>query len=129
MKILKLLAVLWCAVIMSVSFTSCSDDDDDKDDKEELSLVGTWRDSYDGDWDELTFKKDGSFTWTWYEEGDEDIETGTYTYKHPKLTLIYDEDEMYDDGEKEVYIVKSISSSKLVLYSEDEDETYTYSKK
>ncbi|MCM1031973.1 MAG: lipocalin family protein [Oscillibacter sp.] len=133
MKILKLLAVLWCAVIMSVSFTSCSkdDDDDDKDDKEESLLIGTWRDdTYDDEWDELTFKKDGSFTWTLYDEKDgTDVSTGTYTYKHPKLTLIFDEDEYYDDGEKEVYIVKSISSSKLVLYSEDEDETMTYSKK
>ncbi len=118
---------------MSMVATSCSkdDDDDDKDDKKESLLIGTWRDdTYDDEWDELTFKKDGSFTWTWYEEKYGTTRNmGTYIYKDPKLTLIFDEDEEYDDGEKEVYMVKSISSSKLVLYSEDEEETYTYNKK
>lgn len=126
MKILKLLAILWVAVVMSVAFTSCSkDDDDDKDDKEESLIIGTWRDSYDGDWDELTFKKDGSFTWTFYEEGKgSDTERGTYTYEHPILKLSY-------DGDIEIYRVISISSSKLVLCFDDEDETYTdtYTKK
>lgn len=63
MKILKLLAILWVAVMMSVSFASCSDDD--KDEQEDSLLVGTWLDGIEGE-DEaqmVTFEKDGSFVW------------------------------------------------------------------
>lgn len=128
MKILKLLAVLWTAAIMSVAFTSCSkDDDDDKDDKEESLIIGTWRDSSDEGWDEFTFKKDGSFSWTFYEEGKgpADTEIGTYTYNHPALKLTFEE------GDIEMYRVISISSSKLVLrfFDDEEDETWTYTKR
>lgn len=120
MKILKLLAVLWTAAIMSVAFTSCSkDDDDDKDEKEESLIIGTWRDSADEEWDEYTFKKDGSFTSqdSWgYDE------TGTYIYEHPNLKL------RYEEGDVELYRVISISSSKLVLQDEDYD-IFTYTKR
>ena len=47
MKILKLLAILWVAVMMSVSFASCSDDD--KDEQEDSLLVGTWLDGIEGE--------------------------------------------------------------------------------
>lgn len=100
------------------------DEDDSDSDSNNSKLVGSWRDSYDDGWDEITFRKDGSFTWTLYEEGKGmEKETGTYTYKHPNLIF------EYDDGYEDSYIVKSISASKLVLYLELEDELCTYFKK
>lgn len=93
---------------------------DGNDDSNNSAIVGTWRDTYDGEWDELTFKNDGTFTWTWYEEGKSDIETGTYIYNHPILKLTY------HGGDSEIYTVKSISSSELLL--DDEYEVCTYKK-
>lgn len=95
---------------MSVSATSCNKDDDEDDN----GIVGTWRDTYEGEWDELTFKSDGTYTWTFYDEKDgNDIETGTYTYTHPILKLTYRD----EDGEvwSDVYTIKSISSSQLEI--------------
>ena len=122
MRILKLLAMLFVAATVCMSVMSCNKDDDD--DKGNSELVGTWRDTYDGDWDEITFKSDGTFVWTWHEEGKQDaVERGPYTYKHPELKL-YDE-----DGDYEVYYVKSISSSLLVVNGSDGDEFGRYQKK
>lgn len=125
MKILKLLAMLFVAVTMCF-VTSCSkDDDDDKDDKKNSELVGTWRDSYDGDWDEITFKSDGTYIWTWHEEGkSDDVDRGTYIYNHPDLKF-YDKD---GDLLEHLY-VKSISSSLLVLNDSDDEEYGSYKKR
>lgn len=96
-----------------------SDNGNDEENSDNSQLVGTWRDSYDGDWDEYTFNSNGTYTWVSYENGKgQDTETGTYTYNHPTLTLKCDGDTM-------VYTVKSISSTKLVLSSEEGEETYT----
>lgn len=121
MKILKLLAMLCVITTVSVSVTSCNkDDDDDKN-----GIVGTWRDTYDDGWDEYTFNDDGTYVSTVYDKGETDKYRGTYTYNHPTLKLTYrDED---GDEDYEIYTVKSISSSELLL--EDEWDTYTYKKR
>ncbi|MDE7073702.1 MAG: hypothetical protein K2O69_01400 [Odoribacter sp.] len=111
MKILKLLAMLCVITTVSVSVTSCNKDDDDEKDP----IVGTWRDTYGDSWDEITFKSDGTYTWTFYEDGkpsDTDIEIGTYVYNHPVLKLTYRD----EDGEDyDTFTVKSISSSELAI--------------
>ncbi len=121
MRILKLLAMLFVAATVCMSVMSCSKDDDD--DKGNSELVGTWRDTYDGGWEEFTFKSDGTFICAWHEKGKSDYVEGTYTYKHPELKL-YDE-----DGDYEVYYVKSISSSLLVVNDSDGDVYGSYQKK
>lgn len=135
MKILKLLAILWVAVMMSVSFASCSDDD--KDEQEDSLLVGTWIDGIEGE-DEaqkVTFKKDGSFVWIdWYEDEEMESDTvkGTYTYEHPVLTLRpnYESDDENEDVEEEVvYKVRTISETDLVLDFEEEEEAWTFKRK
>ena len=124
MKILKLLAMLCVIATVSVSVTSCNKDDDDDDN----GIVGTWRDTYDDEWDEITFKSNGTFTWTWHEDGyTDEVEEGTYKYEHPTLKLsIRDEEDgkVYTD----TYTVISVSSSELKLSEEDDDEIYTYKK-
>lgn len=100
-------------------------DDGNKDDEGNISdnqsIIGTWRDSYNGEWDEFTFKSDGTFIWTFYEKGETDSESGTYTYNHPTLTLTYN----YEGEEDyEVLIIKSISSSQIVIDMEEELCTY-----
>lgn len=120
--------MLFVAVTMCF-VTSCSKDDDDKDDDEDdkknAVLVGTWRDTYDEDWDEITFKSDGSYIWTLHEEGKgNNVERGTYTYNHPDLKF-YDE-----DGELlEHLYVESISSSLLVLNDSEDEEYGSYKKR
>ncbi|MCX4291557.1 MAG: hypothetical protein OSJ36_07205 [Odoribacter sp.] len=135
MKILKLLAILWVAVMMSVSFASCSDDD--KDEQEDSLLVGTWLDGIEGE-DEaqmVTFEKDGSFVWIeWYEDEDmlSDTVQGTYTYEHPVLTFRanYESDDENEDVEEElVYKVRTISETDLVLDFEEEEEAWTFKRK
>jgi len=120
MKILKLLAMLCMVAAINAVATSCKDDDDDDDNSENSLLISTWRWSEDGDWEEYTFNSNGTYTCVYYEYGKgQDTETGTYTYNHPTLTLKY-------DGDTEVYTVKSISDTQLILEDDYENETYIY---
>ena len=114
-----------CVITMvSVSVTSCNKDDDDDD---KGGIVGTWRTTYGDSWDEITFKSDGTYTWTFYEDGkssDSDLEIGTYVYNHPVLRLTYRD----GDGEEyDTYTVKLITSSELAI--EGYGDIITYKKR
>lgn len=73
-RLRTLMAVMMC-VLMSVTFTSCSDDDDDEPTQ---SLVGKWKatDS-DGSWDMWEFNSNGTLTRTSYDadHGDKEVST------------------------------------------------------
>ncbi|MBO5185898.1 MAG: lipocalin family protein [Prevotella sp.] len=122
------LIILLCCNI----FMCCSDDDDNNNGTETSlsALVGKWRQSYYDGYIEMTFNKDGSGTE--YEEG---YAPGgylthfdwTYNERTRKLTIKYIDD---DELDTEVYIVKSISQSRMILEDEDGDtqiwERYSY---
>lgn len=78
--------------MLSISFVSCSDDDDISN-----SIVGTWRYEEDGYYDVVTFKSDGTGTWTEYELGDYDSWFFTYTYDYTSMVLVV----RYEDGDTE----------------------------
>lgn len=108
--------------------TSCAEEGAD-------DLVGQWRgvsvvyeyldDDYEYEYninDELfVFKSNGRFQSYYKVSGEWEFdEMGTYTYKNKKLTFLFDEDE--DDPE--TFVVKSLTSDKLILQYTDEYDDY-----
>lgn len=71
------------AILMSVNFMSCKDDDDDAGN--DVSIVGTWVDFEDEDYLTITFKSDN--TWSWDMEGW--IASGTYSISGKKLEIVF----------------------------------------
>ena len=100
-----MLLVLTCA-----GFAACSDDEDSSGGYESM-IVGTWSESGDDYW--ITFYPNGK-----YREGDD---SGRYFINKNFLTLI---EEDYGSGSYEdVFQIKSLSKTQLVL-GEDEYEEY-----
>ena len=134
MKTLRFIGMAIVAIIMSVNFVACSDDDD------ENPLVGTWvsiedRNSVEYK-DVMTINSDGTGSSAIYENGQidkEGVENFKYTYdeKSKVFTFIWEEDSY---GETDIYSmrVQELTSSKLVLVDdideEGEGEVITYTK-
>lgn len=152
MKTLRLIGMAVIAVIMSVNFAACSDDDDETPTTDKL--VGQWTLTYEEVWEKfqnnpeenyeqkgepndecffyghLTFNENGSFTE--YEMDNTIIGTGKWILRNNELTLTYRGDEEYPETLK----VIEFSSNKLVLEfydkQDDGDEEYckmTYQRK
>lgn len=124
MKTLRMIGLAVIAILMSVNFISCKDDDE----SDNNSIVGTW--VYSGKtWeDSWTFKKDGSFT-----EASLDLDepedswwgAGTYTYNESSSELVLTYKTETYDGETTPYDEVSryhavVNSGKLYVYSLDE---------
>lgn len=75
--------------MLSMTFVSCSDDDDEVV-KESSSIVGTWewRDDESEDYDIITFRKDGTGTWSQYYDDESEIENFSYQYDSSTKRLI-----------------------------------------
>ncbi len=132
-NVLSLMALLMVTFFMSVSMTSCSDDDEKVDgDAAKEMLVGQWvliKDVTDinGETDTeeypaeareeiLTFKADGSCSSQWPSENQTDNGKWVLGDDGKGLTVTM-------DGETPMSItVRELSSSKLVLYYEEEFE-------
>lgn len=101
--------------------SSCGDDDGPNG----SSIVGSWTCSkhYYGGSDTYTFKKNGTFSWTysgtanWFDD-----ESGTYTFNGSMLTLTNKR------GFSWIYMVVGLSDSSVIFIDEDGDK-YTYYKK
>ena len=103
------------AVIMSVNFTACSDDDED--DKQSNTIIGTWEVTGDSDSDEeynaigeiYTFYSNGTVLNEW--------ENDFYTYKYKLnsdntiLSIDYED----GDGYEEMYL--EITDNKLMKWT------------
>ena len=134
MKTLRFIGMALVAIIMSVNFVACSDDDD------ENPLVGTWvnienRSSVEYK-DVMTINADGTGSDAIYINGQLDkdgVDNFRYTYDENSkvFTWIWEED---SNGESDVYSmhVQELTSSKLVLVDdideEGEGEVITYTK-
>lgn len=126
MKLSNLWSIL-VAVMLSLclaTVTSCSDDDHDG-----TSIVGTWYyvDSYysaSEDYVKLVFKENGTGLWYYYENGSLDEKERfewEYDERSKELAIFFT-----GDTDEVVFLtVKSVSSSKLVLYDHEERETFT----
>lgn len=129
MKAFRILATLMMAVVC-VGLSSCSKDDDEKTPEiNQANLIGKWQSTWervheiqngkevtisdeaytDGFWE---FKADG----TCLQDGDSQLYK--WTLKDNELTII---DELR--GFTDIYIVKELTASKLVLVFEDWDNT------
>ena len=124
MKTLRFIGMAIVAIIMSVNFVACSDDDD------ENPLVGTWvsienRNSVEYK-DVMTINSDGTGSSAIYENGQIDkdgVDNFRYTYDENSkvFTWIWEED---SDGESDVYSmhVRELTGSKLVLVDDMDEE-------
>lgn len=129
MKAFRILAALMMAVVC-VGLSSCSKDDEEKSPEiNQANLIGKWQSTWervheiqngkevvlsdeaytDGSWE---FKANGTCT------QDEDSQLYKWTLKDYELTII---DELR--GFTDIYIVKELTSNKLVLVFEDWDNT------
>ena len=142
MKTLRLIGMAIVAVIMSVNFTACSDDDDEGEGKSlSEKLVGHWVLTYEEGYEKDVFHPEDDRAWS-HEPKDECEYFGNFTFRadgtyseydldgtnNPQgiekwevngdvITLIEDEFKQYD------LKVLEISSSKLVLEHYFKDET------
>lgn len=153
MKTLRFIGMAIIAVIMSVNFMACSDDDEDTPPTSE-NIAGQWTLVYEEVWEKfvnhpeenyewagkpmeecyffghLTLRAEGTFTE--YEMDNSTLGTGEWELKNQAITLIYDGDEEYPITLK----VLELTSNKLVLEyydkQDDGDEEYckmTYQRK
>lgn len=103
------------AVIMSVNFTACSDDDED--DKQSNTITGTWEVTGDSDSDEeynaigeiYTFYSNGTVLNEW------ENDFYTYNYKLNSDNTILSIDYEDGDGYEEMYL--EITDNKLMKWT------------
>lgn len=136
MKKFKFLATVCIALVASlVTFSSCSDDGDDS----ASMLIDKWvtvhehyyeiydGEEFGGDYDVTeddnptiwTFYKDGLLTDGGREHGNWIIDEWSYEYSNGKLTIFY------NDGESDVYTVKKLTKSSLIVELNYVEEDYT----
>lgn len=108
-------------LITFISIVACSNDDEENNDNATPSeLIGSW--IRDDNRAGFTFEE-GNIGIEW-EKVPSDSWSISYTIKGKTLTISDNE-----NGEKEKYNIKKLSSQTLILVYEDENEEYVYSKK
>ena len=114
MKTLRFIGMALVAIIMSVNFVACSDDDDNP-------IVGTWRSEVDnyGYSDSYTFNADGSGIWQEFKDGKQiDSESFKYSLDGDKITFTWSDGETYTS-------TFSISGNRLTIKDNSDSVTYT----
>ena len=122
MKTLKKLHTLLVMIAICLCFTNCSKEDDDNGgDSDSSALVGSWFYEEEDYYEEITFKKNGTFilySEEYYDgEWDEYEGRGTYSVKGDKLTVDFD-DEVSTSTFK-------VTSNKLTI-KDEEGDTFVY---
>ena len=122
MKTLRFIGMAIVAIIMSVNFVACSDDDDDN------PIVGTWRSEVDnyGYSDSYTFNADGSGIWQEFKDNKQtDSESFKYSVESGDGVTV-DGDKITFTWTDEVYTSTfSISGNRLTIKDNEDSETYT----
>lgn len=95
MRTLRFIGMAIVAVIMSINFAACSDDDE----KEATTTIeGTWKYTSSSDEDlrsgTFTFKNDGGLVWN---DGEETSSNCSYTLSNNKLKIVLNQDD-YIEG-------------------------------
>lgn len=115
----KFLNVRWLmiaivALLATVSFTSCGDDDKDEPESSE-SVVGVWRHDFGDGYQLLTFEKNGKYSLVEFDFVSGNwSEYGTYSIKGDVMTRVL------SDGDVEVYSILTHTAKKLILRYEGE---------
>lgn len=121
---LKFMAMALFVAMLSMSLTACSDDDDNNDNDKGGSttsaIVGSWRSNNSEGYEIMTFKKDGTGTEEWSEKGEKSVEKFRYVFSESNMMLKVTK----EDGEMEIYTVKNLTSTSMVLDDGDISETY-----
>ena len=104
MKTLRFIGMAIIAIIMSVNFTACSDDDEDE--KQSNTIIGTWKVTGDSDSDE-EYNAIGE-VYTFYSNGTVSVEykggSDVYNYKLNSDNTILSIDYEDGDGYEEMYL-------------------------
>ena len=91
--------------------------------EETVSIVGTWKYTWDTGYYLLTLNADGTGEEREWDHGRwEDNDVFTYTYNNGELRLIY------SDGDVEILYVKSLTSTEFVVLDYDGEEEVTFYK-
>ena len=114
MKTLRFIGIAIVAVIISVSFAACSDDDED--DKQSNTVIGTWQvtsSTYTEEvGDTYTFYSNGTGLLEWEDSNGND--SGTFKYKVNSDYTIISID--YEDGDGYEEISMSITDNALMQW-------------
>ena len=115
MKTLRFIGMAVIAVIMSVNFTACSDDDEDE--AVANPLIGTWQETDDDNYLLWTFKADGTGTEQEYYQGNLDEPYSfTYTYDSKTSILVINYGEHAGEDEIDSYDVTIYGSTMKTIY-------------
>ena len=113
MKTLRFIGMAIVAIIMSVNFVACSDDDDDN------PIVGVWQNDDEDEHLRLTFNADGSGEeyLFWDNDSESYRHQFTYTYDSATSTLVI----TYEDGDTTKATV-SFNGNTMTLAHYDDKE-------
>lgn len=114
MKFFRLILIAVALLMAIPSITSCKDDDKDEPGG---SIVGTWKATFDNEYEIYTFNSDGTYKYIGYYEGFLDEEYLQYSISGNIITFI---DEDYGN---ESYPF-SIDGNKLIINYDDEIVIY-----
>lgn len=117
---LKIITSLLLFLVTAVALVSCGDDED----KNMPSIIGSWTSSshYYGGTDTFTFKKNGTYNWSYSGSMTFEDQTGSYIFNGTTLTVTNKK------GTTWLYLVIALSDSSMVIMDEDGDK-FTYYKK
>ena len=113
MKTLRFIGMALVAIMMSVNFAACSDDDDDN------SIVGVWQNDDEGEHLRLTFNADGSGEeYLFYDDDSESYRYQfTYTYDSATSTLVI----TYEDGDTTKETVTFNGNTMTLAHTDDKE--------
>ena len=112
MKTLRLIGLLIMAVMASINFTACGDDDDDDPSN---PIVGVWQNDDEGEHLRWTFNADGSGSEYLYYDDDSESFTYQFTYTYHRETNVIEIN--YSDGDTDRYNV-TINGNTLTAKNE-----------
>ena len=112
MKTLRLIGLLIMAVMASINFTACGDDDDDDPSN---PIVGVWQNDDEGEHLRWTFNADGSGSEYLYYDDDSESFTYQFTYTYHSETNVIEIN--YSDGDTDRYNV-TINGNTLTAKNE-----------
>lgn len=93
MKTFRLIGMVLLAILVSVNFAACNDDDEEETG---TSIVGTWKYTSNEDGTgSFTFKSNGSLVW---DDGEETTSNHTYQLNGSELKIIFNDNDDYTLG-------------------------------
>lgn len=111
MKTAIKITALLLFLFTSVGFTSCSDDDDNNNGNANAAFyIGTWCYADEGYYEEITFRSNGTGTWTSWYDNEEYNESESFTYTYSDGVII-----MTAGDETESFSVESVSQNQIKI--------------